>query len=785
MKKIIISILFFVKIFLVFGQNATISGTITDSITGEKLISAIIFEKNSQRNSTSNNFGYFSFSVPKNDSLNIIISNFGYQTFYAIVYLANDTVLNVLLQPKLNEIEEIVVISANLSNSELGSVSLTPKQLNTMPTLGGEKDLFKSFQLFPGVMQGTDGKSNIFVRGGSSDQNLIILDDVPMYSIEHFTGFFSVFNNDAINSVKLFKGGFPARYGGRLSSVMDVRMKDGNMNKFGGNVSVGFLTAKVFVEAPIIKHKMSLMISTRRSLIDLFLTPYEAFNSGAFLNYNFYDFNFKINYKINAKNRIYLSFYSGDDNTRFSYSTWGKNSSTSSSKMTGGNLLSAFRWNHIFSNKLFGNFTTSVTNFKYGVEAKNIDKENKEIVYDVENSLNSSILDFTGKYEFECSMFNFYAMNLGIEYTNHIFKPAEISYSEMNMYETIDFDTNIVSQQFNSNEISAYIENNIRILHFLKTNIGFRENIYIIQNKRFISHEPRIILNILPINNLSLKASYTKVSQNIHSMQVDDNEFFTTLWVPATENCPPEQATHYSAGLEIFLFKKFNLSTELYYKTMQNLVSFDGGSFWQNSSGWEKKAEKKGLGNSYGLETLFSKNAGTLTGWISYAFSKTTRQFENINYGKAYPYEFDRPHSFKIFGNYKINENLNLSLTWIFQSGRPMNLSLGYYYSVHTNSFDFENMTPQYELQETELFTSKNSIRMKPYHRMDIALNWTKQNKRGERTWSFSIYNLYNQKNALYYYYSYSYDEKGNKSRSLYQYTLLPLIPSVSYSFKF
>lgn len=785
MKKIIISILFFVQIILAFGQNATISGIITDSITGEKLISTLILEKNSQRNTTSNNFGYFSFSVPKNDNLNLIISNFGYETFYVNVYLANDTVLNVLLQPKLNEIEEIVVISAILSNSELGSVSLTPKQLNTMPALGGEKDLFKSFQLLPGVMQGTDGKSNIFVRGGSSDQNLIILDDVPMYSIEHFTGFFSVFNNDAINSVKLLKGGFPARYGGRLSSVMDIRMKDGNMNKFGGNISVGLLTAKFFIETPIIKDKMSVMVSARRSFIDLFLTPYEAISSGAYLNYNFYDFNSKINYKINSQNRIYLSFYSGDDKTRFLYSTLGKNSSSSSSKMTGGNLLSAFRWYHIYSNKLFGNFTTSVTNFKYGVEFNNVDKENKEIVYDVQNSLNSSILDFSAKYEFEYSLSNFFKINLGAEYINHLFKPAEISYSEMNTYKAIDFDTNIVSQRFNSNEISAYIENQIKVSRFFKTNIGFRENIYIIQNKRFISHEPRIILNILPINNLSFKASYAKVSQNIHSMQVDDNEFFTTLWVPATEICPPEQATHYSVGVEIFLFKKFNLSTEFYYKTMRNLVSFDRGSFWQNASSWETNVNKDGLGKSYGVETLFTKNAGNLTGWVSYAYSKTTRQFQNINFGKVYPDEFDRPHSFKVFGNYKLNENLNFSISWILQSGRPVNLSLGYYYSVNSNSFDFENMTPQYELQETELFASKNSIRMKPYHRMDIALNWTKQKKRGVRTWSFSIYNLYNQKNALYYYYTYSYDENGHKIRSLYQYTLLPFIPSVSYSFKF
>ncbi len=771
--------------FLLNAQNITISGTITDAYSGEKIINVLVLEKNSQRQTSTNNFGFYSLSVPVQDSCVIFVSNFGYENFEENLIIKNNLQKDISLVPTTNEIEEITISANKINDPSTGILTLSPKQISLIPALGGERDIFKSFQLMPGVMQGTEGKSGLYVRGGSPDQNLIILDDVPLYSIEHFNGFFSVFNDDAIKTAKLIKGNFPARYGGRLSSVIDVRMKDGNMKKTTGTISTGFLTTKICLEGPLIKDKISFMFSIRRSMIDLFLTPYYAIDRGDYFNYVFYDINSKLNYKVSDKDNIYLSFYTGDDRFTNSYSDKGLYSKTKDAfSMRGGNSLLAFRWNHIFNNKLFGNLTLNYTKFRYFNSSLTEDIENGKTTYKIFNSIESSISDYAAKYDFEYSIAMFYKINFGVLYTRHIFNPSAIKYSDFMIDREYNVDTFLLSQNFNSNEFNTYIENIIKISDFFSANIGFRESIYFIDSKEYISHEPRIILNFSPFKKISFKGSYAKTSQNIHLMVLNNVNFFSSIWVPATEKCPPEYSNIYSLAFVTSLFKNFDIEIEFYQKEMSNLIEFAKGSFYSNASDWENKSEKNGVGHSYGLEFFINKKIGRLTGWIGYSYSKTTRQFENINSGKVYPYDFDRPHDFKIFVNYKIKENLDFSVAWYFQSGRPINMPIGYYYSYSFYNFDFENNIPIPYNNYTELFTDKNSFRMKPYHRLDIALNWTKEKKRGFRTLSFGIYNVYNRLNAHYYYFD-TITNNGIKERVLYQYALLPIIPSISYTFKF
>ena len=780
MKKFIyFNIIIFVAISLQ-AQKHTISGFVSDSITGEKLIYATIYEKYSQNFTTTNNFGFYSFSVAQQDSIEIIVSFIGYDSYSIKQKIYENSEINVKLPPFSNQIKKIIVRAS--TNTNLSSIRLTAGQLSKIPTLGSEQDLLKAFQLMPGVMQGIEGKSNMYVRGGSSDQNLILLDDIPLYSIEHLGGFFSVFNNDAINSVRLYKGDFPANYGGRLSSIMDIRMKDGNMKKFGGTFSVGVLSTKMFFEGPIIIDKASFILSFRRSFLDVFLTPYFLIFEGDYFNYHFYDFNSKINYKISDNNIVNLSIYSGTDKSKNGYlSGTLKNFDSNFDKMKGGNILTSLKWRHVYNQKLFSNITASYTRFNYSFN--NFAKEyyNSTLIRKNITDLSSRISDFSLKTNFEFSVFNSWKINFGANYTKHIFKPTNVYYY-LEEESIINYDTTFYTQQLNADEISFYAENKIKILNFLNINIGFRENIYKIDSSTFFSHEPRVNLVFFPFKKLSFKTSYTKSSQNIHMLIIDDNAFFKNLWIPTTSYLPPEKAEQYSFSATAKFNNNYKIETEIYYKKMTNLVVFTTKSLWNNITDIENNTQKKGIGISYGLEFLFSKKTGLLTGWISYGYSRSFRQFQNINGGNTYPYEFDRPHDFKIFTNYKINDNLNISAVWLFQSGRPINFPVGYYNSVTTNEFDFDNGVPLFNNSNIELYTEKNSIRMKPYHRLDITINWSKQKKKSTRIWSFGIYNVYSRLNPMYYYFRYDND---TNTRKLYQYSLFPIIPSLSYSLKF
>ncbi len=780
MKKILLFFLLILSINKIYSQSYTISGYITDSSDGEKLIGALIYELNSKTTALTNEYGYFSMSFTKVDTVDLVVKYTGYSEFQKKIYLNKDIKLDVQLERTDKEISRIIISQESRTENNIGQIKINSKQISLIPSIGGENDLLKALQLMPGVMQGQDGKSGLYIRGGSPDQNLILLDDIPLYYVGHLGGFFSVFNNDAINSVKLIKGSIPAKYGGRLSSVLDIRLKDGDLTKYHFSATTGFISSKVQINGPIVKNKISFLFSARRSWLDILHPVMKIFIDNDIMNYKFYDVNCKIRYKINDHNNIYLSFYTGDDKLKT------KNENyifTDRIEQLYGNFAYSFRWNHIYSSKLFSNFTIAYSKFRYS------NNENISFVFDSSSMLKndefySSLADVTSKLHYQYYINNNVNLNFGLNTVYHNFLPAKMHlYLKQN--NTVSIDTNISNNPPCSFETAFYSELKLYLFKFVTTNLGVRLNNYSLSDKNYFSVEPRILLSFYPAKNTKLKMAYTNLKQNIHRLTFSGLGLYSDLWVPSTNIIPPENVWQTSVGLEQkFNNSGFSLNIEAYYKKMDNLLDFGYGTFWDNAIDWEQKSEKNGQGIAYGVEAMLSKNKGVFSGWISYTYSKSKRRFENINSGNWYDYDYDCPNNFKIFILYKYNSKLNISADWVYRSARPINIPFGsmasfdYFSFVSDGTFSINGQKP--------FFYEKNSIRLKSYHHLDVAINYTIKKNRTIRTWTFSIYNVYNRQNAFYYFFVYEKQQNTEKYiRKLYQQSLFPIIPSVSYSIKF
>jgi len=520
MKTIILSTIIILTFKLGLSQNITISGYIYDANTKEKLIGASVFEQNSKIGTTTNNYGFYSITVNNLDTISLIINYLGYNRFSEKLTTTKNIEKNIFLIPTDNQISEVVIISNNITKNDIGVINISPKQISMVPSLGGEKDIFKVFQLMPGVMQGSEGKSGLYIRGSSPDQNLILLDDMPLYYAEHLGGFLSVFNDDAINNIKLIKGSIPARYGGRLSSVMDIRLKDGSMTKLNGSFTVGLITSKIELDGPIIKNKASFLFSARRTLFDILILPIaKGMINNSLMGYSFYDINSKIHIKANKNNSIFLSFYSGQDNVKINdkidnYEQFYQNLV----KQNWGNYVSSFRWNHIYSNKLFSNFVLGISQFQYNSFEKTA--TGFDTIRSINsNEFNSAIFDINSKMDFEYYLNKNFNFNFGINGIYHTFNPATVNY--FNQVENIvKTDTSFSSIKINSTEISAYLETNISISNIIKSNIGLRYNQYFFNKTNFQSIEPRILTSIKTSKSSLLKLSYTYLEQNIHMLCV-------------------------------------------------------------------------------------------------------------------------------------------------------------------------------------------------------------------------------------------------------------------------
>lgn len=754
-------------------QKKSISGFVYDKSTGEILIGATILCN--KMVAVTNEYGFYSIEVPVADEeVEVTASFVGYKHETSSNKDLNKKQTDFHLTPGVN-IESVTVVAQShqdiVHNTEMGVTRLSMKAVKQLPNLFGEVDIIKAFQLTPGVQSGGEANSNLYVRGGSPDQNLFLLDDVPLYYVAHFGGFFSVFNADAINDVKLVKGGFPARYGGRLSSVLDIRMKEGNSRQFKGQGTVGLLSSKISVEGPIIKDKLSFIVSARKR----FLPILKIMGSG--LSSDFYDLNAKLNYRLSEKDRFFLSFYTGDDIVSSKIENV---ASKHKSTVKWGNTLLAFRWNHLYGSTLFSNITLATTRYRY-VNHFEYQVETGGASQSVDDKLLTGVKDVNFKADFSWIPNSILNIKFGLNSVYHTFIPNDVDYK----YSRDGADP--VSKSYRSVEYStesaAYIENEFS-LNRLKANIGMRFSSYFVDGLNDFSANPRVLLNYVVLDNLSLKYSFSQMRQYVHLLTYSGTGNPADYWMPANKNVQPGQSVQHSAGVSAtFGDESYSLSAEVYHKSLGNLITFvPGESLSGNLDSWENVVEKNGEGTNYGLELFLKKQKGKTTGWIGATMARAERVFENINGGKPYPYKYDRLLDLSIVANHKLKENIDVSASWTYGSGYPLTLA-----------------TQHYSINEADVFvySDKNAFRMRDYHRLDIAANFHKTKKWGRRTWTISIFNVYNRKNPYYYYYdresSIEMSDNTNGvsltekigALKLYQRSLFSFFPSVSYSFEF
>lgn len=788
MRTLFSGLLFIVFSLTAFSQSVTLYGYVSDKTTGEKLIGANVYDENKLIGTTSNNYGFYSIQVPKYDSIVLNVSYIGYKPIKRKVLLEKNTELNMMLDPG-PELEEVVITATNpiYERAEISTHTIPIQEMKKLPAIGGETDLIKALQFLPGVQSGNEASSGLYVRGGSPDQNLILLDGVPLYYVNHLGGFLSVFNPDAIKSVSLIKGGFPARYGNRLSSVLDIRMNEGNMKEFKGSSTFGLISSKVCIEGPIIKDSSSYLISFRRFLYDIFSRPITYFaTDGVTFGYNFYDFNLKVNYILSSKDRFYFSYYMGDD--KFTFRTRNNDSEVKKAKsqLQWGNILATMRWNHVFSHKLFSNASLYSTRYRY--------QTIQDYLYTPDYSyakFYSGIADVGTALEFEYFPTHYYQLHFGGTSVYHSFTPTVTRINES--FEGISAKKKYTGYNPVVFETSAYIENQLELFKRMKLNIGGRLAMYSMTDTFFASTEPRLLLSYKISGNSAIKIAYSKMRQNIHLLTGEGTGMPVDYWVPVTKTLVPEKAGQFSLAYTVSTHKGlYEWSLEGFVKRMKNLISFEEGiNYLGNSGEWQDKIETGGIGNSYGIELFVQKKYGKSTGWIGYTLAKAERQFERINNGKSYPFRYDRRNDISIVYNYKINDRVDISATWVYGTGSAITLASGHYYAIDDNDYVDEDNSENHRLYDAHIYGDKNSFRMRDYHRLDLGINFRKARKNGERIWNISIYNVYNRKNPFYYYWNVDseYDNRfGLISRSepkLYQMSLFPIIPSICYSFSF
>jgi hypothetical protein len=781
MKKVLLLCFFLPS--LLHTQKITISGFVRDHASGESLIGASIFSPEFKQGTTSNTYGFYSFTIPKEDSVLLRITYVGYQPQQLKFKVSRDTTINVALIIG-NTLQEVVVEGSQdeaIQNStRMGTIDIPIENIKSLPALLGEVDVLKIIQLLPGVQSGSEGSSGLYVRGGGPDQNLILLDGVPVYNASHLFGFFSVFNADAINHVQLVKGGFPARYGGRLSSVIDISMKEGNKNKFKGEGSIGIVASKLTLEGPINKNT-SFIISGRRTYIDLLTRPFiqVASNGQSKAGYYFYDFNTKINHRINDRQKIYLSMYTGDDkayaSSRSSHNDgYSHGNSEDAFALQWGNLTTALRWNYIINQKLFSNVTATYSKYRFvvGAKSRNEDTANDSTTVNYFNTKYfSGIRDYALKADFDYLPDPNHYIKFGAQIIAHRFTPGVLSFRSAELP-----DTTLGAKPTSAREFFIYAEDDFQVSSRFKINAGIHASAFNVNGKTYSSFQPRLAARYLINSNLSWKTSYAQMTQYIHLLSNVGIGLPTDLWVPATPSVGPEQSYLTSTGMAYNLNNKYEFSIETYYKSMHGLIEYkDGANYLNIESDWQTKVER-GRGESHGAEFFLQKKTGKVSGWLGYTLSWTNRTFANINEGRTYPYRYDRRHDIQLATSYKWRQNREFSFTWVYGTGNAVTLPQSSYsaytpYSPYQNQFD----------NGIQYYNGRNSYRMRAYHRLDISYTTTKKTKWGERSWSIGAYNVYSRRNPFFM--DITYDKEGNKK--FVQYSLFPIIPSITYRFKF
>jgi hypothetical protein len=766
----------------VYAQQVTLHGHVIDAGTGEALIGANVFVSGTATGTITNAYGFYSLTLPTG-TYNITYSYIGYSPLEQQVELTGNVSQTAELTEITELIEEVVITAEgpneNIVSTRMGSEKLTGKIIERVPVLFGEADVIKTLRLMPGVKSTGEMSSNLSVRGGTLDQNLILLDEAVVYNASHLGGMFSVFNNDAIKDVELYKGIMPAKYGGRLSSMIDIRMKEGNTKEFTGMGGVGLISSRLTLETPIVKNNGSIMISGRRTYLDLITKAVSAANPNAEeLPYFFYDLNAKANYTINSKHRIYLSGYFGRDLLKLSIDN------DAGFRFDWGNYTGSLRWNYVISNKLFSNVTFLASNYNYIIDQSfRLGRERKTYSF----NWDAFLKDYTIKVDMGYFINPRNTMNFGVQTMYHDFNVAEID----GRYDTINYDYRIPKIYALEHAMYAGNEYNLSTRWIVEYGLRFSmlqnigpATVYELENYNVVDTtkydrgniyenqyglEPRLGITYIVSDNQSIKFGYSRTRQYL---QVASNSVSGTpldVWVPSGPNIKPQIADQVSVGYFRNVFdNKIKTSAEVYYKYMQNQIDFKEFSQPYLNPTIEEDF-RFGVGRAYGLEIMLKKPRGRITGWISYTLSVSERRIKGILEKDWYLSPYDSPHDISVVGSYQLSKRITVSANWVYQTGRPLNAPVARY--------DYGNLV-------VPVYPGRNKDRLPDYHRLDVALELkNKPRKNWQGSWTFSVYNAYNRRNANIVYFE--QDNGDSEVTTTNQVSLLPMIPTVSYNFTF
>lgn len=792
--------------------TATVSGYITDADSGETLLGAGVLLANGAKTPTgavTNVYGYYTLTIPRG-ATTLQYSYVGYSSETVELNLQRDTTINIILTPSAS-LEEAVVVAqkdAGIQSTYLGAIDIPLNQIKNTPVVFGEADVLKAIQLMPGVQGGNEGFTGLYVRGGGADENLVLLDGVPIYNVDHMLGILSVFQTEAVKKVTLYKGSFPARYGGRVSSIVDIRTNDGNMKETHGSVGIGALTEKLHLEGPILKDRLSYSISGR-GLHTLLYDPIirAVMGKGRYGNYFFYDLSGKITWRLSDKDRFFLGGYSGLDKMGLNFEEDGSNTQIfadiedvptnyffrTDMSIGWGNNVASLRWNHIFSNKLFSNTTVAFNQYKMLMHMGLRTEQNDEKVqFDVD--YNSGIRDWSAKLDFDYVPTPAHLIKFGAEYTYHTFVPETLTAV---MSESINEQTNGEGLNYRSpyesyvgHDMALYAEDDFSIGSHFTVNPGLYASLFLTDGKPYFNLQPRLSAKYSLDNGLSFKAGYARMAQYVHLLSSFSISLPLDLWVPITKDIKPVTSDQVSAGIYFDGLPGWEFSLEGYWKHIDNLLEYkDGTIVLGNSMGWESKVEM-GQGRAFGLELMAQKTKGKLTGWVAYTLAKSDRIFPDgtINLGRRFPYKYDRRHNFNINVSYQLGKHVELNAAWIFASGGTTTIPLRQTV-VLAPDFIYDsgrNGTRYGILREADFVEERNNYRLPPSHRLNLGVNFL-----AGTHWVFnvSVYNLYNNMNPNLVYVDYetarAADGTYYTQPVMQKVTILPIMPSLSITYKF
>ena len=760
----------------------TVSGTVTDSETGELIVGAALYEVNQEVGATTNQYGYYSLTLA-GDSVRVVVSHVAYSPQVLTFASQENLVLDISLDPvtlALGEVEVTAPVESALQTTQMSGVTIPVQDVENLPTLLGESDVLRIIQLMPGVQSGAEGSSGLYVRGGGPDQNLYLLDGTQVYNPSHLFGFLGTFNSDAIKDVRVLKGGFPARYGGRLSSVIDLTMKEGNMKQFSGTGSVGLLASRITLEGPIRRDQSSFLVTARRSYADLLVRPFlnrEEEDAGYF----FYDFNAKANVILSPRDRLYLSGYAGRDRL-FAHNYESGGTEADEGWLGWRNLTTTVRWNHIFGARMFSNVVVGYTDYALRVTNEFRYRSRKGVNQLYRDSYHSGIRDLHARADMEFIPNASHSIRFGASAIQHRFLTGAYE-SITRVGETLEDSTASPNRRSRGEEFQAYLEDDWRLSSRVRLNLGVHASGFRMDGKTYTSLEPRIATLLRLRSNTSLKASLVYMQQYIHLLATTSGlSLPTDLWVPATSKVRPQKSWQVATGVVQTLSDGgFELSLEGYYKQMDNLIEYEEGADYFDATfgDWEDRVVS-GRGVAYGGELFLQKKTGRTTGWLGYTLSWSRRKFDEINRGKWFPYRYDRRHDAALVITHKLNPLLDFSASWIYGTGQAVTMPVGFILSERVGSFAFPwTRDGQQELYRVQ--SSRNGVRMPAYHRLDLGMRIHRMGPRLRRTLSFGVHNAYNRKNAMSIYAI--RDENGKFIFK--KFSLIPIVPSISYQVSF